>query len=445
MKGERNMKQIKRLILWSIVVVCILLVKEARAVKDSDTSSPKASFEEVSKIKGNLDSGKKIFNDNCAVCHGSEARHTPDSIGPTLRNPALLGLADDKFLYNTITLGREGTSMPSWSFLSKEQVADLIAYFDSFKGEGLSTKKVLELVNSGDTSIEYGEKLYNGNCAACHGLDGIGGIGPNLSNPELQSLADASFFVKVMKEGRVGTAMPSWNNLSNEDAAGIIKYIKSWQKGTISSVRMGSTRPVKVDDNGEGKEIFETVCARCHGSRDRQGARSAPAILSKGFLSQASDSFIREIIKYGRSQTQMRPNLKGMGGVVELSEAQIDSVAAYIRSFEINPIDLKGIATISGDLKSGEYLYNTNCLQCHGENGQGGNGPGIGRMGFLAQVSDGFIMGMARMGRAGSGMRAFTGEDGLSALSEKDLSDIVAFLRSDERFLTTVRSAKIRK
>jgi len=423
------------------------------------------TFDEIKKMNGNAEYGRTFFNGNCANCHGVEGRYTKDSIGPTLRNPALLGFADDKFWYTTITKGREGTAMPSWHFLSKDQLADLLAYLGTFREENLSTQKVLELVKSPSTSVAVGETLYKGNCAICHATDGIGALGPNLANPEFQGLADASFILRVIKEGRDGTAMPSWNHMSNDDVASIIKYVKTLQNGSsaktssdvVSTKSSNETSAKKTSkeslkakpevdlteikkaaeavkaDNAGGKEIFETVCAQCHGSRDRNSTRMAPAILSKGFLSQASDRFIREIVKNGRSGTQMRANLQGKGGVVEISAEQINSVVAYIRSFETDPLDLRGVATVAGDAKIGAYMFKTNCSQCHGEEGQGGNGPGLAKPGFLSQVSDGFIMGMARMGRNGSEMRAFTpyGGDGFSNMTEKDLSDIVAFLRSN--------------
>lgn len=220
--------------------------------------------------------------------------------------------------------------------------------------------------------------------------------------------------------------MPSFNSLSEEQASDIIAYITSWYSGELVEL---SDRPIYGSER-EGEKIFTRSCAQCHGPQ--RGSTVAPAILSKGFLDQASDEFIKAMTMFGRSHTQMRPALKERGGIVELSEKEINSVVAYIRSFEDNPVVLVGRSTIQGDPNLGKELFSRNCAQCHGQYAQGGNGPAIGKKGFLSTVSDGFVFAMIRMGRPGSEMKAFTLHgDGFSNLSEKEVSDIINFLRSD--------------
>jgi len=157
-------------------------------------------------------------------------------------------LATKEFWYNAIVKGRSGTAMPSWHFLSKEQIADTIAYLESLKPEKLNRGEVLTLVN-GSPSIEFGEKLFKGNCSNCHGLQGEGGLAPSLNNKEFQKITDASFILKVLTDGREGTAMPSWNHLSEENAADLIAYIKTWQQG--ESVVLGDERIIGSEREGE--------------------------------------------------------------------------------------------------------------------------------------------------------------------------------------------------
>ncbi len=389
------------------------------------------TFEEVNAVKGNAGFGRIIFNGNCANCHGIDGEFTIASIGPTLKNQTLAGLASKKFWYETIVKGREGTAMPAWHQLDKLQLADLIAFLDGAMEKDIPIYKVLSAINSGKASVIAGEKLFKGNCAVCHGQDAKGGLGPNLKNPELHSLTKADFFYDVMKEGRDGTAMLSWNHLNPGDFADIIAYLESFQ--TVPDMPLSKAR---VRGSVErGKINFETVCAQCHGSKDRKGTKMAPAILSKSFLSQVSDQFIKEMAMYGRTGTAMRANLKGSGGyggMVELFEDEINDVVAYIRSFEDDPLVLDGRASITGDPAVGKHNYKKHCSQCHGKDAQGGTAPGIGKKGFLSARSDGFILAMARMGRPGSEMKSFPPRgDGFSNLTEKDIADIIAFLRSN--------------
>ncbi|OGX40026.1 MAG: hypothetical protein A3D87_08320 [Omnitrophica WOR_2 bacterium RIFCSPHIGHO2_02_FULL_50_17] len=382
-------------------------------------------FEEVMAVEGNARYGENFFRGNCANCHGVDGKYSTDLIGPTLNNSTLLGLATKKFWYNTIVRGRAGTAMPAWHFLNKEQIADLIAFLEDLKPKTLDKEQTMVKVWT-EASKENGKKLFDGQCAICHGIDGTGGMGPNLQNAEFQKQADAEFIFHVMSQGRPGTAMPSWNLLTPQDAADIIAYVKSWQAG--ESAPLSDERIIGSEKQGE--KIFASSCAQCHGVSPR--AMVGPAVLSEGFLKQASDSFIKNMIMYGRSHTQMRPAFKGEGGIIELNEEEVNSVVAYIRSLEENPVVLEGKSSVQGDSQVGKALFARNCAQCHGEFGEGGNGPAIGKKGFLETVSDGFIFAMMRMGRGDSEMKAFPPHgSGFASLSDKDAADIISFLRSD--------------
>jgi len=382
------------------------------------------SLDEVLEVEGNPQYGHAFFAANCASCHGAEGRFKKDLIGPTLDNPTLLGLATKEFWYDTIVKGRPGTAMPSWHFLKKEQIADLIAYLESLKPEQLDEAKVLAYVYQ-DPSLEDGEKLYKGNCASCHALSGEGGLAPSLNNQEFQSITDARFILKVLIEGREGTGMPSWNYLPEESVGDIIAYIKSWQKK--ESIELSDERI--IGSERLGKLLFQESCEKCHvGS----GSVVAPSILSKGFLNQTSDQYVKHTIKYGRGHTKMPALFSGQGGVVELSDEEVNAIVAYVRSFEDNPVVLKGESLYFGNASEGKELYGRSCAQCHGNSGEGGVGPAIGKKGFLDTVSDGFVYAMMRVGRPGSEMKSFPPHgNGFSNLSDKEASDIIAFLRSN--------------
>ena len=54
------------------------------------------------------------------------------------------------------------------------------------------------------------------------------------------------------------------------------------------------------------------------------------AIGLPGFLDKASDGFIRETIKNGRSNTRMR-GFQGSDGLANLSDREIDDIIVYLR------------------------------------------------------------------------------------------------------------------
>lgn len=86
---------------------------------------------------GNRMDGKEIFALRCAECHGPSGEGTE---APALNNQEFLSAASNGFLMATMTLGREGTAMPSWGYggveypaLSGEDRKDLVAHIRSWQ------------------------------------------------------------------------------------------------------------------------------------------------------------------------------------------------------------------------------------------------------------------------------------------------------------------------
>jgi len=86
---------------------------------------------------GNNDRGDAVFRQHCSSCHGHDGGGLK---APALNNQELLSAASNGYLMATITLGREGTAMPSWGYgqdefpaLSQEQREDLVAHIRSWQ------------------------------------------------------------------------------------------------------------------------------------------------------------------------------------------------------------------------------------------------------------------------------------------------------------------------
>ncbi len=79
-------------------------------------------------------------------------------------------------------------------------------------------------------ALKDGERMYDANCAECHGGDGRGGGGPDLADDRwLYGGSDAEIF-RSIAEGRPG-GMPSWGaELKDEDIWKIIAYVRSLRK-----------------------------------------------------------------------------------------------------------------------------------------------------------------------------------------------------------------------
>ena len=71
-----------------------------------------------------------------------------------------------------------------------------------------------------------GDALYSSRCASCHGQDGEGGIGPQLSGRVEQRFPDVDDQVAVVAGGRGG--MPSFQGrLTPEEIRAVVDYTRS--------------------------------------------------------------------------------------------------------------------------------------------------------------------------------------------------------------------------
>ncbi|WP_037472399.1 cytochrome c oxidase subunit II [Simplicispira psychrophila] len=82
--------------------------------------------------------------------------------------------------------------------------------------------------------LARGEKVYAGNCAACHQANGKG-AGPikPLDGSAIVKDADHTRQLQVVLHGAVNGAMPSWKQLSDTDLAAVVSYTKNaWSNQT---------------------------------------------------------------------------------------------------------------------------------------------------------------------------------------------------------------------
>jgi len=182
--------------------------------------------------------------------------------------------------------------------------------------------------------VNKGKQLYNQNCAVCHQADAIGkpGFAPSLSNPELLSTASDKFLMATIRDGRGGTGMPPFAHLGREKVRTIVAFLRSHPHPKNKADAIDAQAPSRGDPR-LGKQWFNDICATCHGvNGDGYAAGGTGTAIGKaGFLSKASDGFIRTTIKQGRSNTRML-GFQGVSGLANLSNQEIDDVIAYLRT-----------------------------------------------------------------------------------------------------------------
>lgn len=384
----------------------------------------RSSPELASARRGDVRRGRSYYRGLCVNCHGGNGE---GGLGNALRPETFLALASDGFLARTIVEGRPGTAMPAWRHLSTQAVSDLLAYLRSWQSQPPSLAQVEEQLANADPDrlVAAGKQLFRGNCSGCHGTNGEGALGPSLNGANIVPSMDTGYLYHALSEGRPGTAMPSWRNLSAFKQASLISYLRSWQPDAPA------LQPVTLrGDALVGEVHFIRSCAGCHGSQGQGGM--GPQLVNPVFLSSVSDAALFEWIGRGRKGTAMLGFLPEAHGVTRLDRQDIADVVAWLResaSQNRPPIQRDG----TGDAVLGGELFAANCAACHGVHGEGASGPQLNNSGFLSAASDGFLIGTIALGRSGTPMQSMVhGGGGIAQIEPERLRDVVAYLRQWE-------------
>jgi len=179
-----------------------------------------------------------------------------------------------------------------------------------------------------------------------------------------------------------------------------------------------------------GEQLYNQNCAVCHQADAIGKPGFAPSLTNQELLSSASDKFLLTTIRDGRMGTGMPP-------FSHLGKEKIEAIVSYLRSHATRPnraAEVDSQPASHGDPRLGETWFRDICSTCHGANGDGymdgGTGTAIGKAGFLDKASDGFIRTTIKRGRSNTRMLGFQGASGLASLSDREIDDIIAYMRT---------------
>jgi len=175
-------------------------------------------------------------------------------------------------------------------------------------------KMDIPAVAADERGRQMGARIFQNNCAQCHGSDGRGSRGfPNLADSEWQWGAAPDAIKTSIVAGRTAAMPPMAAAVGGaEDVTDVAHYVLSLSGASHDSVR--ATR---------GKEKF-AACAACHGPEGKGNpALGAPDLTNKSWLYGGTVASISETITKGRGGVM--PAWKGL-----LTEAEIHLVAAYV-------------------------------------------------------------------------------------------------------------------
>ncbi|MFC3208225.1 cytochrome-c oxidase, cbb3-type subunit III [Aquamicrobium soli] len=160
------------------------------------------------------EAGRRLFEDNCAACHGVNATGGPGF--PDLAAKAWLWGGDPETIEETIRVGINSTNDDTRTsqmlafgrdaMLDRTQIQNVVAYVRSLSG-------ALPAGGNADR-IEAGKQVFADNCMACHGEDAKGSHdtgAPNLTDNSWIYGGDEQSVYTSVYSGRQGH-MPHWDS-----------------------------------------------------------------------------------------------------------------------------------------------------------------------------------------------------------------------------------------
>ena len=124
-------------------------------------------------------------------------------------------------------------------------------------GSSLILAQAPNLGTAGATDIAAGKRVFDAQCAWCHGADGTGGSGSTLRGVKLRNAATEAALLDILKNGIAGTEMPAFAwSLTDRTAWQTAAYIRSLGHQPRQPV---AGRPER------GAAIYDArSCASCH-------------------------------------------------------------------------------------------------------------------------------------------------------------------------------------
>ncbi|HEY1092000.1 MAG TPA: cytochrome-c oxidase, cbb3-type subunit III [Burkholderiaceae bacterium] len=207
---------------------------EARAVTAPLFASfAPLSFDALARDKQAHAIGERLFANNCAGCHGADARGSKGF--PNLTDHDWLYGGAPEQIIESITKGREGTMPPMAAAVGNaDDVRNLANYVLSLSGS-----------EENKTSAQLGRSSFTA-CAACHGVKGGGNIAlgaPNLSDQIWLHGWGVPAVTAMINKGKHSVMPAHGERLSSDEIRVLAAYVWGLSAAEPGTVRAAALAP----------------------------------------------------------------------------------------------------------------------------------------------------------------------------------------------------------
>ncbi len=237
MKKQRSQGRRSPIAAAALIGLGLLLTGGAYAAASSAISAPTAV---AASDQLSVDDGKKLFQANCATCHGLDLQGTPNG-------PSLFGVGElaTEFQLSTgrMPLQMQGPQAPMKTpQFTEPQILAISSYVQSVApGPTYPEARILD----GNGDVAHGARLFNTNCAMCHNVAGAGGaLTQGKWAPPLTETSPLHIYA-AMETGPQNMPVFGKMNLSDDDKRDIISALMYKQQATqVGGMALGSLGPV---------------------------------------------------------------------------------------------------------------------------------------------------------------------------------------------------------
>lgn len=229
---------------------------------------------------------------------------------------------------------------------------------------------------------KLGQQSFVKNCSGCHGLKGDASTASSFLNPKPRDLTKGVFkfrstpngtlptdedLLRTLTLGVLGTSMPSFRLVPQQELLAIIEYIKtlspSWDDPSLQSSPVNLPAPpadlfkkksVFIKRAESGKQIFAMSCALCHGYGGHGDGPAAQSLKDENDNVIQAIDLTRPFVKSGwGAQDIYRAMATGLNGTPmaafaeALGEEKTWDVVAFVMYLRGESMGLYDVGTIA--------------------------------------------------------------------------------------------------